>query len=225
MGSSRFASTLTCLSLAGGLLQPMGASAQSWYVGASAGRSAIKASESDVNNAFLLDDGFTASGTTLDKADTGWKAFAGYRFNGFLAAEVGYADLGKAHFNTTIVAAPAGTSPAPPFPIHATAKARGVFLSALVQWPLTQQFSVFARAGAFRSDTKFTEEIPDTGITRVSRTERRTDGNYGLGAQWNFSARLGIRVEWERFKNIGRGIGGREGRDVDFASLGLVAQF
>ena len=223
--SARFISLLTCMLVAGGLL-PLTASAQSsWYLGASAGQSAIKASSGDVETGFLLDDGFTASGTTLDKKDTGWKAYAGYRFNGFLAAEAGYADLGKASFNTTIVAAPSGTTPSPPFPIHATAKARGAFLSAIAQWPFTQDFSLFARAGAFRSDAEFTEVIPGTGITRVSRTERRTDANYGVGLQWMFSGTLGARLEWERFRNIGRGIGGREGRDVDFVSAGLMMQF
>jgi len=220
-----FSPLLTSLLIGSGLA-PLAASAQSsWYVGASVGQSAIKASPGEVENGFLLDDGFTASGTTLDKKDTGWKGYAGYRFNRFFAAEAGYADLGRASFNTTIVAAPAGTAPAPPFPIHATAKARGVFLSALARWPVTQDFSLFAKAGVFRSDAKFTEVITDTGATRVSRTDRRSDANYGVGLQWQFTGTVGARLEWERFKNIGRGIGGREGRDVDFASAGIVLEF
>jgi OOP family OmpA-OmpF porin len=225
MSTNRFLSPLTCLLVVGTLL-PLTVSAQSsWYVGGNAGQSAINASTSDIESGFLLDDGFTASGTTLDKKDTAWKLYAGYRFNRFLAAEAGYADLGKASFSTTIVGAPPGTTPAPPFPISGTATARGAFLSALAHWPVTQDLSLFVKAGAFRSDAKFTEVIPGTGITRVSRTERRTDGNYGIGLQWAFSGRVGARLELERFKNIGRGIGGREGRDVDFASAGLMVQF
>jgi OOP family OmpA-OmpF porin len=212
--------------LAAGAFAPLAAAAQSaWYVGASVGQSAIKASSGEIESGFLLDDGFTASGTTLDKKDTGWKGYAGYRFNRFLAAEAGYADLGSASFNTTIVAAPAGTTPPPPFPIHATAKARGVFLSALARWPVTQDLSLFAKAGVFRSDAKFTEVFTDTGATRVSRTDRRSDATYGVGLQWQFTGTVGARLEWERFRNIGRGIGGREGRDVDFASAGLVVEF
>ena len=104
------------------------ASAQSsWYLGASAGQSRVDASSGEIESGFLIDDSFTASGTTLDKSDTGWKAYAGWRFNRFFGAEAGYADLGKASFNTTIVSAPVGTVPAPPFAIHATAEARGVF--------------------------------------------------------------------------------------------------
>jgi OOP family OmpA-OmpF porin len=214
-----------CL-LVAGLGLPLTVAAQSsWYVGASAGQSAIDASSGEVDSGFLVDDAFEASGTTLDKKDTGWKLYAGHRFNRFLAAEAGYVDLGKASFNTTIVGAPAGTTPAPPFPIRATATARGVFLAALAQWPVTQAFSVFAKVGAFRSEAEFTEVITTTGVTRVSRTERRTDANYGVGLQWAFSERLSARLELERFENVGRGIGGREGRNVDFASAGLVLQF
>jgi len=226
MRNRRYLAVLISSVLVGSGLAPLAAAAQSsWYVGASLGQSAIKASPGEVESGFLLDDGFTASGTTLDKKDTGWKGYAGYRFNPFFAAEVGYADLGSASFNTTIVGAPAGTTPAPPFPIHATAKARGVFLSALAHWPITQAFSLFAKAGVFRSDAKFTELITGTDITRVSRTDRRSDANYGVGLQWQFTGTVAARLEWERFKNIGRGIGGREGRDVDFASAGLSLQF
>jgi hypothetical protein len=54
---------LTSLLIVGGLA-PLAASAQSsWYVGASLGQSAIKASPGEVESGFLLDDGFTASGT------------------------------------------------------------------------------------------------------------------------------------------------------------------
>ncbi len=202
------------------------ASAQSsWYLGASAGQSRVDASSGEIESGFLIDDSFTASGTTLDKSDTGWKAYAGWRFNRFFGAEAGYADLGKASFNTTIVSAPVGTVPAPPFAIHATAEARGVFLSALAHWPFADRFSVFAKAGVFRSEAKFTEVIPATGVTRVSRTERRTEANYGAGLQWQLLPAVALRLEWERFKDVGQGIGGREGRDVDFASAGLMVSF
>jgi OOP family OmpA-OmpF porin len=216
---------LLCL-LLGGSLAPLAASAQSsWYLGASVGQSRIDATPEEVERGFLIDDAFNASGTTLDKTHTGGKAYLGYRFNPYFAAEGGYADLGTARFNTTIVSAPAGTNPAPPFPIHATATAKGVFLSGLAHLPLMQNFSLFAKAGLFRSEARFTEQVPSTGITRVSRTETRTDANYGVGLQWQFAQAVGARLEVERFRKVGRGIGGREGRDVDFVSAGILWQF
>jgi len=91
----------TCLLAVAGFA-PLAVSAQSsWYVGASAGQSSIDATSADVESGFLADDGFIARNTTLDKTDAGGKAYLGYRFNRFLAAEGGYVDLGKASFNTT----------------------------------------------------------------------------------------------------------------------------
>lgn len=205
---------------------PTAAMAQgAWYGGLSAGQSYIRAEPGEIERGFLLDDGFTASGTTLDRRDAGWKAFAGYRINRVLAAEGGYADLGEASFDTTIVGAPPGTTPAPPFPIRGTASAKGVFLAGLVHLPLSPASSLFAKAGAFHSEARFTETIPGTGLERVSRSVRRTDALYGAGLEWGFGGSVGLRLEWERFRGIGRGIGGREGRDVDFVSVGLYAPF
>lgn len=218
----RFLSAL----LAGSLLAPVAVFAQpAWYVGGSLGQSAIDATPSEIEQGFLADDAFVASGTTLDKTDTGWKAYLGYRFSRFLALEGGYADLGEASFTTTIVSAPAPISALTPFPIHATATAKGVFIAGLVHLPVTDRFSIFGKAGAFRWQAKFTERIPGTDITRVSRSEEKVDALYGAGLQLQFTKAVGARLEWERFKDVGEGIGGREGRDVDFVSAGVVFQF
>ena len=83
----------------------------------------------------------------------------------------------------------------------------------------------FGKAGLLRWEAEFTERITGTDTTRVSRTERKTDANYGFGLLWQFTRSLGARVEWERFSDVGQGIGGREGRDVDFISAGVIVQF
>jgi OOP family OmpA-OmpF porin len=196
-----------------------------WYLGASAGQSRIDATSAEIDQAFLIDDGFVATGTTLDETDTGWKAYLGYRFNRFFALEGGYADLGEATFNTTIVSAPPPFGAFTPFPISATATADGVMLSGVLHLPLTERFSLLAKAGVFRWQAEFTERIPGTGITRVSRTEKETDAAYGVGAEFGLTDALRLRVEAERFKDVGKGIGGREGRDIDYFSAGIVFGF
>lgn len=226
MGQRRFSRLVpACLLVVGGFVPHAALAQGSWYLGASIGQSVIDAAPAEVEQGFLADDAFVATGTTLDRHDTGGKLFFGRRFGRFLAAEAGYVDLGKASFNTTIVGAPPGTTPAPPFGIHATATATGVFLAGLAHLPLTDAFSFFGKAGILHSEAKFTEQIQETGATRVSRSERNTEALYGLGLQLQFTQLIGGRVEWERFKNVGRGIGGREGRDVDFLSAGIFLQF
>lgn len=203
---------------------PLSISRAGWYVGANVGQSSIDASPREIEQAFLIDDDFVASGTTLDKTDTGWKAYAGYRFIRLLSLEAGYADLGKATFNTTIVDAPPPLDALTPFEIQGTATAEGPQASALLHLPLLGPLSAFARAGAFRWETEFTEFIPDTGTTRVARSEAKTDMMYGAGFQLQFAA-LGARLEWERLESVGEGIGGREGRDIDYFSAGVIFEF
>lgn len=203
---------------------PFPAACADWYVGASVGQSRIDASASEIEQAFLIDDDFVASGTTLDKTDTGWKAYVGYRFLPVLAIEAGYADLGEATFSTTIVDAPPPFDAMTPFGLEGTATADGPQASVLLDVPLFGPFSVFARAGAMRWTAEFSEFIPDTGTTRVARSEAEIDALYGAGFQLKFSA-LAARLEWERVENVGEGIGGREGRDVDFVSAGVVFSF
>lgn len=203
---------------------PVAASHADWYVGANVGQSSIDASGDEIEQAFLIDDDFVASGTTLDKTDTGWKGYIGYRFIRFLSLEGGYADLGEATFSTTIVDAPAPFDAITPFGIEGTATASGPQLSALLHLPLFGPVTAFARAGAFRWEAEFTEFIPDTETTRVARTEARTDPMYGVGFQLQFGS-LGARLEWERLESVGEGIGGRDGRDIDYFSAGLIFEF
>lgn len=226
MGESRFPHLIVTGLLVLGSFAPAAVYAQpSWYIGASMGQSVIDAAPGEIEQGFLVDDAFVATGTTLDKTDTGGKFYLGRRFNRFLAAELGYVDLGKASFNTTIISAPPGTTPAPPFGIHATASATGFFAAGLLHLPLTDRFSLFGKLGVLRWEAEFSERIVGTDITRVSRSERHTDAAYGVGVQFQFTRLIGARVELERFQDVGRGIGGREGRDVDFVSAGVLLQF
>ena len=53
-----------------------GSAQADWYVGGSVGQSSIDVGTDEIEDAFLLDDDFVATGTSLDETDTGWKAFA-----------------------------------------------------------------------------------------------------------------------------------------------------
>jgi OOP family OmpA-OmpF porin len=201
------------------------ASAADWYVGGSVGRSQIEVSTSAIEQGFQEDDDFVATDTSLDDADVGWKLFIGYRLLPILSLEAGYLDLGRATFDTTIVDAPPPFDAITPFEIRARAEAAGPHLSGVLHLPLTPRLQVMARAGLFRWKADFTERLPDTGTTRVDRSEDDVDLQYGVGVQLALNEAFGARFEWERLADVGEGIGGRTGRDVDFFSLGLTLGF
>lgn len=204
---------------------PLLAHAAGPYVGASVGQAWVDASAAEIEAAFASDDAFVASGTTIDDSDTGWKAYVGYRFNPYFALEGGYVDLGKATFLTNIVSAPPPFGAFTPFQIHGTAEATGYNLTAIVGMPLGSAAFLFAKGGAFYWDADFTETVPGFGAARVARSESDTKLTYGAGLELGLSDGLRIRGEWERFEEVGSGIGGREGTDVDLASVGLMFEF
>jgi OOP family OmpA-OmpF porin len=195
------------------------------YIGGAGGQARLEADVSAIDAAFLQDDGFVATGTTFDNHDTAWKAFLGYRFNSFFALEGGYVDLGQATFDTTIVSAPAPYDALTPFPIHAVADAKGYNLVAIVGVPILPAVSVYAKGGAFRWKADYSEIIPSTGTVRVARSEEGTKPTFGAGVELRLNQWVRLRAEWERFLEVGSGIGGRTGANVDLGSVGLVLKF
>jgi OOP family OmpA-OmpF porin len=220
--SSRVGAVVATLTL---IATPSLATAAGFYVGASGGQAWLDASAGEIENAFALDDAFRASDTKIDDSDTGWKAYVGYRFNPYFAIEGGYVDLGEASFQTTITDAPPPYSAFTPFRIEGIAEATGYNLVAIVGVPLGSAGFVFVKAGAFRWDADFTERVPELGATRLTRSESDTKPTYGVGLELKLWEAVRLRAELERFEEVGAGIGGREGADIDLASAGLIFQF
>lgn len=199
--------------------------AADWYVGANVGQASLDAQSGEIEAEFLLDDDFVATGTTIDDTDTGWKAYLGYRFLPILAIEAAYADLGEASFLTTIESAPPPNNALTPFDILGTATADGFQASALLELPLVGPFALLVKAGVFRWEAEFTEQIIDTGAIRIARTDAKVDALYGAGLQLDISDLLSARLEWELLENVGEGIGGKSGKDIDYYSAGIVVRF
>src|SRR5687768_11945232 len=73
-----------------------------WYIGAAdLARAHLRVSSNSLSAV-----GLTSPTTTKDRSETGWKLFAGYQFNQYLAVEGGYAVIGD--FDLSSVT-PAGT--------------------------------------------------------------------------------------------------------------------
>jgi hypothetical protein len=121
------------------------------------------------------------SGEDFDESDTGWKAFAGYRFGGLLpiidfAGELTYRDFGN----------PDGRG--------AEFDATGYDASALGIVTLGP-IDLFARLGLGRYSVE-----GDFGAT--SDDDDSTSEIYGLGAGFRIG-KINIRVEWERVEPDG----------------------
>ncbi len=135
-----------------------------------------------------------------DKRDTGFKVYAGGRFNEVLGMEVGYTDFGR-------ISASGGQVEAWAIPLTLTA---GI--------PLSSRFGVVGKVGGVYART-------DVDVGATSLFERgHKDGwgwTYGVGATFAFTQTLQARVDLDRYKLDF--VGGR--RDVDMLSAGLQMRF
>lgn len=190
-----------------------GASDLGWYGGVSVGQSSAKIDEARISSS-LLGAGFTTTSITSDDTDTGYKIFAGYKYNRNFAVEAGYFDLGKFGYMATTV--PAGT-------LTGNIKLSGLNLDAVGILPINEKFSAFGRAGLNYAEAR--DSFSGTGAVNVTNPNpKKSETNYklGLGMQYDFTRALGMRAEVERYR-INDAVGNKG--DVDLLSIGLVYRF
>ena len=96
----------------------------------------------------------TIESSAFDATDTGWKVFAGWRFNDYLALEASYADLGRSRLVTNTVSVDLL-----PGSIDLRRKTTAFGLDAVVSAPVGTRFAVFGRAGAARARAQEVESL------------------------------------------------------------------
>ena len=185
-----------------------------WYAGASAGQSSA-----DVSSNGLVVIGATASTVTVEDTDTGYKAYGGYRFGRHLAVEAGYVDLGSFGATRHVTSPGIGS-------LKAETSVSGIFGQAVGIIPLGERFSLFATGGLFANEVKTTLSSTGGVVLVGQRSESHSDVNakLGVGAGFDFTPNFGVRVEWERFFQVGDdSVGGKS--DLDLLSIGIVVRF
>ena len=214
----------TCTAVAIALLASQSALAQefvnpewankAWYMGAGVGVSKATIDEARIRSALLASGSTAISSFTRDEKDRGFKVYLGKQLSRNFAFEAGYYDLGEFAFASSTV--PAGS-------LNGVAAFRGVNLDVVGMLPLSERFSVFARAGLAYTETKtsFTGTRLNA-ITGPRRSEKKAGAKFGLGLEYKLSEALAMRAEVERYQ-VNDAVGNRG--DVDMASLNLVYKF
>lgn len=139
--------------------------------------------------------GFSGS---CDDKDTAWRLFGGYQMNRNFGAEVGYSDFGKAEASNTL-----GRS---------SVEANALDLVAIGSLPIIDRLSAYGKLGVYR------------GTLKSGGTDRsNNDLTFGLGAQYDLLRNVGLRTEWQRYKDMGGGDFGKS--DIDVLNVGLLYRF
>lgn len=133
-----------------------------------------------------------------DEKDTAWKLFGGYQFNRNFAAELGYHHLGEVSRGGV------------------TTEARAWDLVGLGILPVANTLSAYGKLGLYYGQT-------ERRTTGVNAKENDNGLTYGVGVQWDAIPALGVRLDWQRYDQMGGPTTG-EG-DVDVLSVGVLYRF
>lgn len=150
-------------------------------------------------------DSCIVAGSTCDDSDTAYKVYGGLEVNEYISMEVGYANLGDVDYNT-----PTGTR-----------GTHGMILQLVGSYALNPSFTLLARGGMNILNTEV-----EGAVAGASRNQGDTDVSWslGLGGQYNFTESVGLRVEWERFFEVGDPDSTGEA-DIDLITAGVVFKF
>jgi OOP family OmpA-OmpF porin len=162
----------------------------------------------------LLGNGLTITSIDDKNKDTGFKLLGGYQYNRNFALEAGYFDLGK--FGYTATTTPTGT-------LRGEIKLRGLNFDAVGFLPFNEKFSGFGRVGA--TYVEASDNFTATGAVNVSDpspSKRDVNFKVGLGLQYDFTPKLAMRLEAERYR-VNDAVGNHG--DIDLFSVGLILRF
>lgn len=168
--------------------------AAQFYAGGSVGQATVKD----------FCEGASSAGISCRDKATAWKAIGGYQVSQYLAAEVGYTDLGKVSLSL-------GSN-------TISAKASAFEAVGVGMVPIAGRFAAYGKAGFYRAKTEASSNFG------FSASASNSDLTYGAGLLVNFTPRLALRGEWQRYKSVGGGddIGKS---DIDVVSAGLLFKF
>ncbi len=187
-------------------------------------------SEQDINEAGIIsffaqqNIPFTNTVKTTDDSDFGYEAVFGYRFNRYVAAELGLLQVGEVENRLTGDFGPPGNTL--PGYVSLDYKFGGPVLAAVGFLPLNDKFELFARGGVlFASSDRdvivnIDGESTNLGGTRGDSTELV----YGAGLQFHVNVMFTVRAEYMIFRDVGDpNTTGTE--SLNNMSLGLIVRF
>ncbi len=141
---------------------------------------------------------------TCDRSGASWGVEAGYQFSRSLAAEIGYRNLGR-------ISEQSGGG------MSAEVKS-GLGEALLIAGLPIERLTVYGKGGIYRAKTTLRSNFLTEG------NNRNVGWTLGVGLGYEITRHLAVRLEWQRYNNLGGdAVGFRS--DVDVSSLGAIVRF
>jgi OOP family OmpA-OmpF porin len=178
---------------------------EGWYVGVSVG-------STDQKNACDERAGVGFVGSCTD-TDTGAKIFGGRQISRHWGVELGFVDLGESTVAGTVSGVPTTSL---------TLEGNGFTVAGTGTLPFgeKEKFAFFGKFGLLLWDTERFAIVNGSPVTEI---DNGVSPMGGIGLKYDFTKRIGIRGEWERFVDVGNN--DAAGSDVDLLSVGVVVWF
>jgi OOP family OmpA-OmpF porin len=125
-----------------------------------------------------------------------WKATIGYNINRTFAVEASYAFLGEASESA--------------FGVSASAEATAWEVVGVAKFPVADKFSIYGLLGLAMVEVE--SEVEFLGVSDSVKDDN-TNLTFGLGVQYDFSPKLGVRAQWQDYD------------DTSVISAGIVYKF
>ncbi|MDP1929701.1 MAG: outer membrane beta-barrel protein [Thiobacillus sp.] len=155
-----------------------------------------------------------AAGVSCDDSDTAWKIYGGLEINEYISMEVGYIDLGEVTYTGTRTG---------------TRETNGMIMAVVGTYAINPSFTLSSRGGMNFLNTEVNGTIAATPTNPTNNNTGDTDvvWSFGVGAQYNITPSVGLRLDWERFFEAGSSDynGGTGEADIDLLSAGVVYKF
>jgi OOP family OmpA-OmpF porin len=178
-----------------------------FYVGFGAGAARWDVDQDEVDS--MVVGAFESLGLTmvsgnskLSESDASLGVIVGFRFLPYLAVEGEYLTLGTADYE----ARGDVTDGVVTLPVKATLEtdSKGVAVSALGIWPITERWDVYGRIGMMHADTSARARISSDGVgSSASDSETSEEVLYGVGATLKASSQWDVRLDYQRFQDVG----------------------
>jgi len=151
----------------------------------------------------------SGGGRDCDPTDIALGLFAGIQLHRYYGAELGYTNLGKVRANNR----GPGSSSSQNTQNNTWDAVAVAYLPLHNVLPLERGLSAFARLGGYHATLSTSERgVPD---------HSNFGWTYGAGLQFDFSRKVALRAQWQRYKNVGGEVYLEQNYDV----LGMSALY
>jgi OmpA-OmpF porin, OOP family len=141
-----------------------------------------------------------------DDNDTVWKLFGGYQLNRFLGYELALSDMGERSATLAGIGA-------------VRARFRFFEMALTGTLPLGERFAAYGKAGIFMWDVDY--DLPP-GFNG-SADSHGNDYTFALGVKYHFTRSFALRLEWQRYNDVGDAATGRF--NADTFGVGALVSF